>query len=188
MAIASYTHTTMLFSLFIIKWYAASFRWDIDVSDEEYLVTQKRTIRSFYDNYRNKNDKGCNHLPLINIDPDNIIPDELHLLLRITDVLINNLIRAAKINDLNHKRNCKLLDGPMVNSVINNIRSCGVNFSIWVSEKGPGFDFTSLMGDSKKALLKNLPPKLLDCQPKRFASDVQQLWEVANYFNDNIAV
>ena len=73
----------------------------------------------------------------------------------------------------------------MMNSLINNIRSCGVNFSIWVIETGCGFDFTSLVGDSKKTLLTNLPPKLLDCQPEGFASDVQKLWEVANYFDDN---
>ena len=157
----------------------------LEVTDDEYLIRHKQTLQSFYDNYRNNNDKGCKHLPLINIDPGNIIPDELHLLLRITDVLISNLISAAKTDDTKHKKNCKLLDGPMVNSVINKIRSCGINFNVWITEKG--FDYTSLMGDSKKALLQKLPSKLLDCQPRRFASDVQRLWEVANYFNDSMA-
>ena len=140
-----------------------------------WLATHKRTLQSFYDNYSN-NDKGCKHLLLINVDPGNIIPDELHLLLRITDVLISNLISAAKTDDTKHKKNCKLLDGPMVNSVINKMRSCGINFNAWITEKG--FDYTSLMGDSKKALLQKLPSKSLHCQPRRFASDVQRLWEV----------
>ena len=62
--------------------------------------------------------------------------------------------------------------------------------AIWGTEKRSGFDYTSLMDDGKKTLLKNLPPKLLHCQLKRFASDVQQLWElaIANYFDDNMAV
>ena len=34
----------------------------------------------------------CVHQPLINIPLDHIILDELHLMLRVTDVLINNLI------------------------------------------------------------------------------------------------
>ena len=150
--------------------------WDIDIPDEEWLITQRRTLQSFYDNYNDNNNKGCKYLPLLNIDPDHIIPDELHLLLRITDVLLSNLISAAKTDDKKHKRNCKLLEGPMINRLINNIRSSGVNFNIWEKDGG-NFEYTSLMGDDKK-LLKNLPPKLIDCQPTRFAFDVKQLWEV----------
>ena len=69
------------------------------------LITQRRTLQSFYDNYNDNNNKGCKHLPLLNIDPDHIIPDELHLLLRITDILTSNLISAAKTDDQNQKRN-----------------------------------------------------------------------------------
>ena len=44
---------------------------------------------------------GCIKPPLINLELDRIIPDELHMLLRITDVLIQNLINAATSHDCN---------------------------------------------------------------------------------------
>ena len=40
-------------------------------------------------------------MPLLEIDLDHIIPDELHMLLRVTDVLIQNLIHAATSHDKN---------------------------------------------------------------------------------------
>ena len=45
--------------------------------------------------------------PLITIDLDYWIPGELHLLLRITDVLIQNLINAAASDDYKHSRSNK---------------------------------------------------------------------------------
>ena len=129
-----------------------------------------------------KKDKGCNHLPLIKLDPDNIIPDELHLLLRITDVLLHNLISAAKIEDkkISPRGGClELKDGPMIKALIDSIQSCGITFNIW--EKDGNFEFTSIMGDEKKKLLKMLPPKLINCQPPAFSLDVKKLWEVRSY-------
>lgn len=121
-------------------------------------------------------------LPLIKLDPDNIIPDELHLLLRITDVLIHNLIIAAKTSDKKTNRRLELKEGPMIKALIGNIQSCGVSINIW--EKADGkIDFTSIMGDDKKKLLKMLPPRLISCQPSAFASDVKKLWEVASQFD-----
>ena len=37
----------------------------------------------------------CCHEPLLNIPPDHIILDELHLMLRVTDILLENLIEDA---------------------------------------------------------------------------------------------
>ena len=39
---------------------------------------------------------GLKHHPLLDIEPENIIPDNLHLLLRISDKLLKNLIDDAK--------------------------------------------------------------------------------------------
>ena len=44
---------------------------------------------------------GCIRMPLLEIDLDHIIPDELHMLLRVTDVLIQNLVHAATSHDKN---------------------------------------------------------------------------------------
>ena len=67
----------------------------------------------------------------------------------------------------------------MIKALTDSIQSCGVTFSIW--EKDGNFEFTSIMGDDKKKLLKMLPPKLISCQPPAFSLDVKKLWEVAIY-------
>lgn len=50
----------------------------------------------------------CEHEPLLNIELDHVILDELHLLLRVVDVLLNNLLEDVlqwdKKDDLNKKR------------------------------------------------------------------------------------
>lgn len=38
---------------------------------------------------------SCEHEPLLKIELDHVVLDELHLLLRIMDVLINNLVRGT---------------------------------------------------------------------------------------------
>ena len=71
--------------------------------------------------------------PLITIDLDYWIPDELHLLLRVTDVLTRNLITAAASDDYKHGRRDKdILRGPMVKKLVGAIKSFGVSFSIIV--------------------------------------------------------
>ena len=57
-------------------------------------VDQKRTLEEMKHMCQKKNDNfGCIHPPpLINIDLDHVVPDELHLLLRITDRQLQNVI------------------------------------------------------------------------------------------------
>ena len=55
-------------------------RWDTGVVDSQYTITNRRTLQSLIDDYETK-EYGCKHLPLLNIEIDHIIPDELHLLL-----------------------------------------------------------------------------------------------------------
>ena len=46
-----------------------------------------------------KNNYGCIRPPLLNVQVDHIVADELHLLLRISDRLIDNLVvRAAELD------------------------------------------------------------------------------------------
>lgn len=90
------------------------------------------------------------------------------------DVLINNLISAAKTYDKKNSRCTNLLEGPMVKALIENIQSCGVSFQIW--DKDGDYEYTSLMGNDKKKILKI--SKLSNCRPPTFASDVKKLWEV----------
>lgn len=58
----------------------------------------KRTLKEMGELAQKKNAKEkycCKHKPLINIELDHVILDELHLLLRILDILIENLVWDA---------------------------------------------------------------------------------------------
>ena len=157
----------------------------MDVPDKEYLISKQRTLESLHNDYKEKA-YCCKRLPLLDIETDHIIPDELHLLLRITDVLLKNLIATAVASDKRSmKRKWKLLKGPMLNAVKSNIRRCGIPFDIWEakengmsSDKAVSYSFTSLVGYKKKNLLKFFPSKITLCQPSNCAKCVQKLWEV----------
>lgn len=114
--------------------------------------------------------------PLLHINLDCVVPDELHLMLRVTDVLIRNLIYAALTHDINQLESARrpakydINSGKMIGDLINAIRQCGVSFMLNKNEKkgGDKFDFTSLMGKNKVTLLERLPAKLPNCQPFEF--------------------
>lgn len=119
---------------------------------------------------------SCKDLPLMNIEPDHIIPDELHLLLRISDVLVTNLVNYLvsldKADAFNHSEQhpgrLKLLE-----QVVR--EDCCIAFSVWEKKNGDGsgsglYHTTSLMGDDKKKLLRRLPvffEKLMEVEKAR---------------------
>ena len=98
---------------------------------------------------------GVKNPPLLNIELDHVLLDELHLLLRITDVLLCNIIMMMVKFDQN---------GPSTNhlqSLVKAVRECGISFSVWetkeenaASGKVGGYDWTSLMGRDKRRLLQ----------------------------------
>lgn len=131
----------------------------------------------------------CENIPLLNIELDHIIPDELHLMLRITDVLIEAAINIVTAYDqhqhehmqqLGHRRSVfNKLDGAMLRKLITSINSCGVQFRMWKERNGATLNWTSLMGPDKLKLLRQLPDKLNNnCHPENMISDVQTLWKV----------
>ena len=94
-------------------------------------------------------------MPLTTLDLDHVIPDELHMLLRITDVLIQNLINTATSDDRNksgipqsrvyhanvlytctHLYMLQILEGPMLKELIEAIRNCGVPFTVRIGKNG----------------------------------------------------
>jgi len=124
-----------------------------------------------------------------------VIPDELHMMLRVTDTLLEALITTTTAYDRQqhqiaqrsrHKRlpAYKMLDGDMLNKLIVAINDCGVTFKMWFDkedhEKDKSLKWTSLMGPDKIKLLKALPEKLDSCQPSDMAKDVADLWKVYN--------
>ena len=146
---------------------------------------QRRTKSSLEERCRKRrvdHRKGCVNPPLINIDPEDIIVDELHLMLRVTDRLLKkDLFLGCQAQDhaANHKKPGVL--GPQVKALVSLIRRCGVGFSAWFrrnanQEFTNTLDFISLNGDEQKKVLRLMPDLLPDILPESYAADVVKLW------------
>ena len=120
----------------------------------------RRTLEEMHELSAKKSGENycCCHKPLLNIPLRNIILDELHLL-RITDILLENLIEdAMQWDDKESSTSAKkksLEKSQHVKKLVEAINNCGVSFSIWEKRnadgKGSGtWDWTSLMGDGPK--------------------------------------
>ena len=129
---------------------------------------------------------GSVHPPLLNVDLDHIVVDELHLMMRIVDVLLRNLIENAVNLDQKESLGKTSKTKRHFDEVVNIIRDCGVSFSIWENriKDGKGdslknLDWTSPTGTDMKKILKHLPAKLLqaDCVPSSARLQLSQLWE-----------
>ena len=81
----------------------------------------------------------CVHKPLLNIPLDHIILDELHLMLRVTDVLIGNIIEDVMQWD--DKESARAHTGKKtihLDKLTQAINSCGVSFSVWEKRNADG--------------------------------------------------
>jgi hypothetical protein len=106
-----------------------------------------------------KNDFGVRAQPLVSIEPEHIIIDELHLLLRICDKLLKNLILDTKTLDDKNAVHGEKSD--FLGRLTEKIRGCGVSFYIWTKKGTQGeLNWSSLTGSDYEKLLENLPTKL----------------------------
>ena len=86
------------------------------------------------------------------------MPDELHLFLRITNVLIENIISQAVEGDIKaSRRPTDILSGQKQQILVSNINMCGVSFQIWQKRDTKKLDWTSLGGAEKKKVLSQSP-------------------------------
>ena len=76
-------------------------RWNVA---HKYKRRTLATIRKCGGNPE-KTHMGCIWPPLLNIDVDEMIVDELHMMLRVSDVLLRNLIWAMMYRDMEWRRN-----------------------------------------------------------------------------------
>ena len=161
--------------------------------ETKYTRVKSRTLQSL----REKSmlaSKGCHkhlgsqHPPLLDLEPSQIVADELHLLLRIGDVLLNNLILYMDGQD--HRR-CERqgMTASYVRRLEQEIRGCGVSFAIWCKKDADGkpapgrLDCTALNGSQKLRVLRNLPPKLETFIDEAVAAKVAKLWIVSVAFS-----
>ena len=82
----------------------------------------------------------CVESPLLSVPLDHIILDELNLLLRLTDVLLSNLLEDAMElddkDDYTKKRGEP--KGIHLRKLTQLINSCGVTFRVWKKKDGDG--------------------------------------------------
>ena len=111
-------------------------------------------------------------------------------MLRVTDILLENLIEDAmqwddkESTSTSKKRSIE--KSVHIKQLVSLRNKCGVTFTIWEKRnadgKGSGtWDRTSLMGDDRKKLLRELPEKLAnftDCIQKNTQHPVALLWKV----------
>lgn len=117
---------------------------------------------------KGKGDYCCVKEPLLNIDLDHVIVDKLHLLLRVMDVMLDNIITEVIDWDKKYdfEKTSKEVQGIHLKKLVNEIRSCGVGFEVWelrnpADNKGTGkYEFTSLFGNDKNKILSRLPENL----------------------------
>ena len=118
---------------------------------------------------KGKGDCCCVKVPPLNIDLDHVIVDELHLLLRVMDVMLDNIITEVIDwgKDEDFEKTSKEVRGIHLKKLVTEIRSCSVGFDVWelrnpADNKGTGkYEFTSLFGNDKKKVLSLLPGKTL---------------------------
>lgn len=133
-----------------------------------------RTISDLSTDYLS-NRYGSKFKPLITIEPCKIIPDELHLFLRISDILLRNLIEDAR--NLDQKNEIQGGNSKNLEDLVLKIRECGVTFSVWApKDKGGEIEWTSLTGSEYKLLFENLPRKFFFLIHSDTHDDTVKLW------------
>ncbi|PKC66181.1 hypothetical protein RhiirA1_535818 [Rhizophagus irregularis] len=101
------------------------------------------------------------------IRQENYIPDELHLLLRISDVSMECLF-----NDLFKKKDFERLIKSQIEQAM---KSINVHFEFFKSKFHSGkWDWTSLMGPDKKKVLQHFP--VTNFISGKRGEDIQELW------------
>ena len=121
-------HLTMPASTVVSK----SERWDKSKPERYYTDPEFESVRSIEESWCLTNSFGCKHLPLINLPLENVIVEELHMLLRITDRLLENLIQDARDLDCTEKLGAvaKSIDSSnsRLNKLVQAIRASGVSY------------------------------------------------------------
>lgn len=126
---------------------------------------------------------GSQHSPLFHVEPENVVIDELHLLLRISDILVRNLILEMVRLDKKDKV-MQAGDQQHLRDFVKAIRSCGLTFDVWETRDGDGkpqgrYDWTALTGRERKQLIEKLPSKLRVLLPEEVGGSVISLWNVS---------
>ena len=120
-----------------------------DMSKEENFYNSSKLKRSLGEmktlSKKNANHYGSIHEPLLNIDIDHIVIDELHLLMRVVDVLLRNLIEDSVRLDQKNNLGKKIsgIKNKNREELVELIQKCGVHFQIWEGRQKDGLGIPS---------------------------------------------
>ena len=166
-----------------------SHRWDMSVDEIVYCRQKARSLSTLedcskYSKQTCSKHLGCIHPPLLKVELGHLVLDELHLMLRIGDVLFRNLILYADSRD--HTSRERGGTSSHVQQLQQAIQSCGVSFQIWHKKEPSGkpipgsYDWTALSGKHKLLVLQKLPEKMSTFLPEATCTKFANLWTVRN--------
>lgn len=124
---------------------------------------------------------GVQNKPIFAIEPDSVVIDELHLFMRIFDILIRNLIYEL-INRDRHSRRSPT-DTPFIKKLEATISESGVTFRVWEKRDASGkpsgiYDWTSLKGSDMKKVLQSLPSHFSSLLQAEIQEIMAKIWMV----------
>ena len=124
---------------------------------------------------------SCKHPPLFDFIPmDRVVIDTLHLFLRISDVLIDELIQELRAGDCIVKQHTfskfDLSKYQYMAKYQQFLTSLGIVFSFGIDINTRKLEYRSLTGPEKHKLFQNIDISHLLPSDYRFVEDVQKLW------------
>ncbi|RHZ58586.1 hypothetical protein Glove_372g136 [Diversispora epigaea] len=130
------------------------------------------TVAKIYEQALNPNTKATisGHIapPLFSVIPiNNIVFDELHVFLRITDRLWALVIAEIKEHDLFNDLTRKV--------IVDEMQRLKVSFYFWENKDSKTWEYTSLVGDDKEIVIKSFNLQLLFRSSR--ANLIRKLWD-----------
>ena len=130
------TWVSMFISLpLVILSHVYLIRWDMSIEESVFTEKKARSLSTLREKSQFAN-KPCHqhlgniHPPLLNIELTKVVVDELHLLLRVMDVLIWNLISLAVSRD-HEEQQRQGETSNHIRQLEQAVQSCKVTFTIW---------------------------------------------------------
>ncbi|KAH9383763.1 hypothetical protein HPB48_025533 [Haemaphysalis longicornis] len=137
----------------------------------------------------NKQSNRTKFIPLFLVEPSLVLPDVLHVKLRILNRLIDCLLAECEDRDNREKVRNPTATAIHLQSIICAIRNCGIKFDAWVDDR-KGRKFTSLAGEDCERLLRRLPLQLQGKLQPQTEAKTLRLWilleKILLHFNSDV--
>ena len=156
-------------------------RWDMSVSNGTYNLRTLDDMKQCVIKKSIDEKKGCINLPLFEIEPQQCVPDELHMLLRISDVLFRSFFGYTIYLDKRNKTH-RNIDSGLLQKSVKLVKGFGITFSVWMCENNKSntaFEFTPLNRNERLKVLQSLPQYFDELLSDELAGPLAKLWGVS---------